>query len=193
MTRLTNELRDKIVRAAKDKAGITAAFEALDAKRYAWAERLRVEAVGGAESAERYAAINAHAKSVFNALPSNLRGYSYVVQRAKEFYANLGGKAVRVQLEQYAEVRSDRMALAGDHSLCREFAELEAEKESIENRAAEIDAQVRAVLNRFNTVAQLLAAWPEAQSLLPPKKPEPERKAVALPVADLNKLVGLSK
>lgn len=191
MTRITNAMRDHIVTEALKKSGVTAAEAALKEKRFDWAERARIEALGGPAIAKEYAEVNRKAKAAYEKLPQDMRDYSRIAKRDRRFHLNLGGLNLLVDLRDYGEVSGSRRPILADHALCLEFHELENERDDLKKRSAEVSAQVRATVDKFTTVASLLKAWPEAAELLPldPKPAKPQLPAI--PVADLNKLVGL--
>lgn len=191
MTRITNSMRDHIVTEALKKSGVTAAKGALKEKRFDWAERCRVEVLGGPAMAKEYAEVNRKAKAMFDKLPQDMRDYSRIAKRDRRFYLNLGGLNLTVDLRDYAEVSGSRRVIEAEHPLNREFHELENERDDLAKRGDEVSAQVRATVNKFTTIAALLKAWPEAAELLPPAPQPSKAQLPALPVADLNKLVGL--
>lgn len=191
MVRLTTASKDSIVEAALAKSGATARQKALDEKRYDWAERVRVEVLGGPEKAAHYAAINAEAAQVCAALPSDLQKYSRLVNVEGRIFVNLAGANLRVSLRNITEA-PQRATIAATSPLCQEFHDLEAEGRSIALQTQEVQTHVEGVLSRFGTVKRLLEAWPEAAELLPAEVTTTKAALPALRVEDLNRLVGLS-
>ena len=191
MTRITNNMRDHIVTQALKKSGVTAGRAALKEKRFDWAERCRIKVLGGRCSAREYAEVNRQANAAYEKLPTWMREHNRIAKRGKSFYLNLGGLSLTVELRDYVEVPTNRQVIEADQPAYQEFYDLKGEEDDLDKRADEVSAQVRAVIGKFTTVAQLLNAWPEAAELLPPIPQPVKSQLPAIPVADLNKLVGL--
>lgn len=191
MTRITNAMKDAIVENALLKSGVTARLEAVKVKRLDWAERVRIDILGGPEKAAEYAKINKDAGKTYSNLPAGLKQNSSIVTRRKEFYVNLAGLSVTVKLPEYAEASSNREVIAADSQLCQQFHDIEAEENAVLDQGTIVENQVRATLDKFGTIKRLVEAWPEVQELLPPATLAQKSNLPAIQVADLNKLVGL--
>jgi hypothetical protein len=191
MTRITAVLKDAIIKNAVAKSGVTAELEAIKTKRLSWAERVRIEVVGGPEKAAEYAKINAEALVAYSALPQEMKDHSNIVGRRSSFYVNLAGLSVAVKLNGYSEAPNNRMSITAASPLCQEFHDIEAEEKTAVERGTIIENQVRATLDKFGTIKRLVEAWPEVAELLPPMTAETKSNLPAIQVADLNKLVGL--
>lgn len=191
MTRITNAIKDAIVKNALAKSGATARIKAVEEKRFEWAERARIETLGGPEKAAEYAAINKKSRKAYDALPQGLRVAANIVERRGSFYLNLAGLSLTVKLRGYAEASRNREVIHADNPLCQQFHDIEAEEKSAVEQGTTVEIQVRATLDKFGTVKRLVEAWPEAQELLPPTTVSPKSNLPAIKVADLNKLVGL--
>lgn len=191
MTRMTNAMKDAIVKNALLKSGVTARIEAVKNERLDWAERARIEVIGGPEKAAEYAAINQHSRAAYGGLPQGLKDNSTIVQRRDNIYLNLAGLSVTVKLRGYAEASNHREVIAADNPLCQQFHDIEAEESAACEQGTVIENQVRATLNKFGTIKRLVEAWPEVQELFPPATIAPKSNLPAIKVDDLNKLVGL--
>lgn len=191
MTRITSVMKTQIVKNALLKSGVTARLEAVKEKRFDWAERARVESIGGPDKAGEYARINLQSRAVYDSLPQALRGNATIVERRRQFYLNLAGAALTVELRGYAEASNTREVITADSPLCQQFYDIEAEETAAVNQGTVVENQVRATLDKFGTVKRLLEAWPEVQELLPPSTVAAKSNLPAIQVADLNKLVGL--
>jgi hypothetical protein len=191
MTRITTALKDAVVKNAVAKSGITGELEAIKIKRFAWAERVRIEVIGGPEKSAEYSKINAEASIAYSALPQEMKDHSNIVERRSSFYVNLAGLSVTVKLNGYSEAPNNRMAITASSPLCQEFHDIEAEEKAAVERGTIIENQVRATLDKFGTIKRLVEAWPEVVELLPPITSAPKSNLPAIQVADLNKLVGL--
>lgn len=191
MTRITNAMKDAIVKNALLKSGTTARLEAIKVKRFDWAERARIESLGGADKAEEYAQINRQSREIYERLPQDLRDNSNIVERGARFYLNLAGLSVTVKLSGYSEISNSRKVIAADNPLAQQFYDIEAEEKAALDHGTTVENQVRATLDKFGTVKRLVEAWPEVLELLPPATLAPKANLPAIQVEDLNKLVGL--
>jgi len=191
MTRITTALKDAVIKNAVAKSGVTAELEAIKAKRFAWAERVRIQVVGGPKKAAEYAKINAEAATAYGALPTEMKDHSNIVERRSSFYVNLAGVSVTVKLNGYSETPNNRISITAASPLCQEFYDIETEEKAAIERGTVIENQVRATLDKFGTVKRLTEAWPEVVELLPPMTVSAKSNLPAIQVADLNKLVGL--
>lgn len=191
MTRITTVLKEAVIKNAVAKSGVAAELEAIKTKRFSWAERVRIEVVGGPEKAAEYAKINAQASAAYSALPQEMKDHSNIVERRSSFYVNLAGLSVTVKLNGYSEAPNNRMAITAANPLCQEFHDIEAEEKTAVERGTVIENQVRATLDKFGTIKRLVEAWPEVVELLPPITAATKSNLPAIQVADLNKLVGL--
>ena len=191
MTRLTNTLRLEITNRAALKSGLVAAVAHVENKRFDWAERLRVYLLGGPEKAAYYAKLNADATTLHGSLPQGLAEGYRAVNRERKFYVNLAGANLIVELTRYAEAFDRRQTVTADNPLVQQFYDLEHELAAAQDDLAKLRQQVRATLDSFTTIAALVKAWPEATELVAGLVPAPKYQLPAVPVANLNKLIGL--
>lgn len=191
MTRITNAIKDAIVKNALAKSGVTARLEAVKEKRFEWAERARIETLGGPDKAAEYAKINKHAHKTYDALPTGLKQHANIVRRGGRIHLNLGGISVTAKLSGWSEVSENREIIRAENPLCQQFHDIEAEEKSAVEQGTTVEIQVRATLDKFGTIKRLVEAWPEAKELLPPASVAIKSNLPAIEVADLNKLVGL--
>lgn len=190
MTRITNALREKIIKNALSKSGYVAERKAHDEKRAAWDEAVRIEAVGGEDEVKRLQKIQEHYEAQQKTLPEDLRGGCYAVEHRSSALLNLAGARVSLSFGDY-KISYYSMTIGADNPLVQQFYDLEAEKKRLEDKRETLEAQLRATLCKFSTLKKLVEAWPESAELLPETLPESKSNLPALPVADLNKLVGL--
>lgn len=189
-TRLTNPLRDRIVANALAKAGITAAEEALQVKRFAWAEAVRAKINGAPD--DELLKLEAKAAKALTLLPEHLRPDDGEILLRRDYdYVNLAGLSICVKFAEKRIVPRPKCAIPADDPLVQQFHDLDAEEKDLRDRRSTIRAQVRAVLNSVTTVKKLLAVWPEAKELLPENLEEAKVNLPALAVNDLNTMIGL--
>lgn len=191
MTRITNAMKDAIVKNALLKSGVTGRIKAIEEKRFEWAERVRIETIGGPEKAAEYAKINQQSRAAHDALPQGFKDNAHIVNRRSSIYLNLAGASLTVRLKGIAEASGSREVISADNKLCQQFYDIESEEQAACEQGTVIENQVRATLDKFGSVKRLLAAWPEVSELMPPEIAPAKSNLPAIQVADLNKLVGL--
>lgn len=191
MTRLTNNVRDQIVRNAIAKTTIGAETEALQQARYALAEDFRIAALGGLEEAQRLEQIASSIEEQLKRLPDKLVSYSEPLRRSDMIYrANVGGLRINLSLDG-ERLCPNGIVLEGDHPLAARFHELENQEAAIKDRCDALRLKIRAVLNSVTTVKKLLDVWPEAKELLPTQLEEARIQLPAVQTASLNAELGL--
>lgn len=196
--RLTNEIKQKIVNAAIDKAGIPAEEEALRLRCVDWAEAVRVDSLGGKEGAEAVDNAIEQIKVITAALPAGVTTGYNPVNIDSDFYLNCGGISLHPRFNgTFGYVSSHKTVkkpcrsckLSADHPLAIEFHQLDQDAQLLKEKRERIETSVAAAMSGINTDNQLLKVWPEAAELIPK-----EIKKVQLPAvqtADLNTLIGL--
>ena len=195
MTRLTNNVRDQIVRNAIAKTTIGAETEALQHARYALAEEFRIAALGGPEEAAKIEKMVADIEKRLKAVPKGLVIYAFPFRRDDDmWHMNLGG--LRVTLPFSADPSHKRLApsgatFTGEHALVLRFHDLENQWKELDNKRDTLRLKVRAVLNSVTTVKKLLDVWPEAKELLPAQLEEARVQLPAVQTASLNAELGL--
>lgn len=198
--RLTSVIKQQIVNAAIAKAGIPDEAEALRLRRVAWAEAVRVDALGGKEGAEAVDKAIKAIEKIMSSIPSALAYSSGAIRHDSSMYVNCGGLSVRARFignrGDCFDIRActvkptvDSHTIKADHPLSIEFRQLEEEAKSLICKRETIETSVNAAMSGINTDNQLLKVWPEAAELMPK-----EIKKVQLPAvqtADLNAIIGL--
>ncbi|MBK5145868.1 hypothetical protein I2494_19555 [Budviciaceae bacterium BWR-B9] len=200
-TTLTRALKNAIIDNAVIKAGIPRRKAKLRAARADWAERVRVEALGGVQVEpdimQQIAVINAKIKLLPRGL---LSGYAFVNKR-ECIYLNLAGQTLNAYFngnykgyenphECVLKITLQEYTLTADNPLVDEFYAFDPEYKAIHDHEKTIRMNVEATLCQVRTVKRLIEEWPEAVELLPKE----EAKAMDLPAIrreTLNELVGL--
>lgn len=195
MTRLNSYLREEILKNAIAKSPLPAEETALDAEYYALAEGFRVESLGGPKKVAEIEHLVQEIEKLRAQLPDSIKTNDPVATTDYEMYRmNLGGLRVRLNFAPGYEERRIRPAevvFAADHPLVLQFGQLENRKSDLKSRRATLKQQVQAVLGSVTTVKKLLEVWPEAKELLPHNLEEAKLQLPALPIADVNALIGL--
>lgn len=194
--RITKALIESIVKNAIEKSGINSDLGNINKDRYALAEALRIESLGGKEEAARIESIDAAIKIKLKGLPGGLMpSGEAVLRRDYEMYrCNLGGRRVRMP---YTEDREEHricpsdITLTGDHPLVIEFDRICGAEADIIKRRDDMASQVRASVSQFTTVKKLVEAWPEVIELLPSETATQQTPLPVVQVSDLNSMIGL--
>ena len=195
MTRLNSYLRDEILKNAIAKSPVPAEEAALESEYYALAEAFRVETLGGSKKVAEIEHLVQEIEKLRAQLPDNVKTDDPVARTDYEMYRmNLGGLRVRLNFGPSREERricpSEAM-FAADHPLALQFGQLENRKADLKSKRDTLRHQVQAVLASVTTVKKLLEIWPEAKELLPQNVEEAKPQLPALPIADVNALIGL--
>lgn len=189
MTRLNTHLRDQIISKALDKSGNVARRDATAKRREAWADAVRVDALG--EDAQKIEAIVAKTEKLAGQLPEGYRsGYSVAKTRGS-LMLNCAGITVRVNEWDGCKLAPSAHTLLADNPLVQEFHDICAEEKANAESWEQVKGSVKAAVYSVTTVAKLLKVWPEAKELLPAYVEEAKDQLPAIQVRDLNALVGL--
>ena len=189
MTRLNTTLRDQIVTAAQEKSGNKARREATAERRKAWAEKVRISALGA--DAEKLEKLSLKFEKLEQEIPERFRsGYSLFSTRGS-LNLNCAGLTVRVSEWEGCKVSPGSHTLLAEDPLVQEFHDICAEEKANTESWETVKTNVKAAVYSVTTVAKLLKIWPEAKELLPAYVEESKVQLPALQVADLNALVGL--
>lgn len=189
MTRLNTHLRDQIISKALDKSGNIARRDMTAKRREAWAEAVRLAALG--EDAQKIEAIVAKTEKLAEQLPEDYRsGYSVAKTRG---YLTLNCAGITVQVNDWPgrKLAPSTHTLLADSPLVQEFHDICAEEKANAESWEHVKGSVKAAVYSVTTVAKLLKIWPEAKELLPAYVEESKDRLPAIQVADLNALVGL--
>ncbi|CDG88414.1 Nmad5 family putative nucleotide modification protein [Xenorhabdus bovienii] len=200
---LTKEVKSLIVKNALAKAGIFEKKDQLYIDRADWAEKIRIEAIGGAHMDAGIKDIMSEIKTLAAKIPESLRIDDMPAREAIYIEINLAGVSVVAyfngarQRYHYLEKRDHiykitpkNTTLLADNPLVNEFYELERRYSELEDQREDITNNVEAALLKVRSVKRLLAEWPEAAELLP----KDTVKAAPVPAVRreaLNELIGL--
>ncbi len=188
--RLTNSLKEAIVKAAIKQAGIPQERADLRKLTQQLAEDVRVDRLGGQEGLEAIAAAKLELARLSKKIPNVAMGGFAISHYAS---VSFGGKSTTLY---YTDDHEDRINYKGranypaDHPFSLRFDETVKIGKQIDDKADHVEAVVRGTLRTVNTVKQLLDAWPEAKELLPASK-QPAPQLPAIRREDLNKIIGL--
>lgn len=201
-TVLTNSIKEQIIYNATAKAGIPKRKATLRNARIAWAERVRLQAIGGVEIEAEIRKNLKKIEALAAKFPEALKTTNSFIRTDNDLYLNLAGSRVNVYFngnyrgyepgspEHVRKISPSEFTLLADDPLVTEFYGFDALYKQIQSDESDIRQNVSAALNKVRTVKRLLEEWPEAKELLPADAP-----SVPLPPAirreTLNEMIGL--
>lgn len=200
--RLTNTIKEQIVKAAIEKAGFHKREEGIIKRRAAWAENVRIHALGGEGNAKKMESLAEQVKALANEIPANLCLTSKMLRRDNEVrYVNVAGLRARAWFSGYeiggtgeeSEMRitPQECVIHADNPLAKEFHEIAGLQAEYDSEMERLELSVRGALAKVTTVKKLLQVWPEAAELIPLVAAKEVKQLPAIPVDDLNKMIGL--
>ena len=197
--RLTNHIKDTIIANAIKKAGITAEHESIRQRRADWAEAVRVKACGGEDGVKALVAAEKAIEAALATLPASLRSDRSVLRRDDDISVNVAGLSYRAKFNGFGDWGGEcvykntpsSVTLLADDPLVAQFHEIENDQRELNDKRTNIIANLRAVLDKVTTDKALVKQWPEAVELLPSSSEAVKATLPAIPVEDLNKMIGL--
>jgi hypothetical protein len=206
MTRLTKTIKDQIVASAMSRGGFAKREEELVKMRAEWAERVRIEALGGVEQADEIKKTALKIKNLMYELPSNVRiydNYNPFVNQQECITVNCGGLRIEAyfngacsyngRLNHIFRITPRRHTIKANTELSKQLHGILKVQDQIALDKRNMEADVRAVLNSVTTVKKLLDVWPEASELIPtlPRVKDPKSNLPAIQPDKLNAVLGL--
>ena len=197
--KLNKQIKEAILNAALKKAGIPDREAAIRSRYAAWAEAVRVRYV----TPEVEATIEA-AKQAVNGIPNELQpSLRFNCDKLIEF-ANVAGQRRDVYFcgaIKYSDRDATRKSvvcpaygkvtlLAGDH-LTEQLYAIDHDAAALKSEREQLTMSLRAVLDSVTTDKRLVEVWPEAVAFIPVAERAASPQLPALPIADLNRMIGL--
>lgn len=196
--RLSKQVKQAIFDAAVVKAGIPAKQAAIRSRYADWAEAVRVRyitpEVEALISAAKVASDNVPeflGATTFSApkragiLKANIAG-----ARRSVFFSGLEGYCDGKDIYRVAPCATDVM-LSSDDPLTEQLYALDHDADKLKAEIEQLSVSLWAVLNSVSTDKRLVEVWPEAIAFIPAAEKASTSNLPALPIADLNKLIGL--
>lgn len=194
--RLTKDIKTAILNAALKKAGIPDREAAIKNRYAQWAEAVRVRYV----TPEAMALIDA-ARAASTAVPEILRNYSFTSYRDYKITTNVAGQSRDVYWNgefRYANKPEERrvcpdtrVTLLADDPLTEQLYAIDHDAAALKSEREQLTVSLWAVLDSVTTDKRLVEVWPEAVAFIPAAERAASPQLPALPIADLNKMIGL--
>lgn len=198
--KLSKITKEAILNAALKKAGIPEKKAAIRARYAEWAEAVRVRYV----TAEQLQLIEA-ARLASNAVDTTLINYRFQPKTSNAIeYANVSGQRRTVYFcgavdpsfrdkdvpRKIAPDRGEVTLNAGD-PMVEQLYSIDNDAKQLKSEIEQLTASLWAVLNSATTDKRLIEIWPEAVAFIPAAEKANTPQLPALPIAELNKLIGL--
>jgi len=192
--KLNNQIKKAILEAALKKAGINDRENLIQARYNAWAESVRVRYV----TPEVMELVN-KIKDLMSKVPDCIADQSFGFKTDYEIYrANVAGQTRTVkygEVNQYGSlvkrITPAEVVLLADDPLSIELHLIDADAEKLKSDKEQIIVSATAVLNSATTDKKLIELWPEAIAFIPAAEKAAKPSLPALPIAELNKMIGL--
>lgn len=199
--KLTNAIREVIVNNAVAKSGLNDVRDAIVKQRAEWANKVRLEAIGGVEEEQKLADVNNQYELLCESVPKSLRlsGRPPVVTDT-DIYVNVAGVSFCAyfsgQLNSYTgenvrKISPAKTTLLADNPLVAEFHEIHNKQAEYDDKLSTLINCVRAAVQKVTTVKKLLEVWPESKELIPEEVEKQVKQLPAIKTEDLNKMIGL--
>lgn len=192
--KLTNAIKQAILTAALKKAGINDRENLIQARYNEWAELVRVRYV----TPEVMDLVN-QIKELMSKVPECIADQSFGFKTDYEIYrANIAGQTRTVkygEVNQYGSlvkrITPQGVVLTADDPLSIQLHLIDADAEKLKSDKEQIVVSATAVLNSATTDKKLIELWPEAIAFIPAAEKAANHNLPALPIAELNKMIGL--
>ena len=204
--RITKSLKETIVKKAIEKSGILEEFADLRVDRASWAEKCRIDALGGAEKAAELEMKKSQFEEFLSLIPESCIRNRSIIREDDDIYLNVAGMRLRARFNGTAhddviyhsginyvyKITPEDHAIIGGSPLAIEFDELLAKQRDLNKRYKDMRLQVEAAVSKFTTTDKMIKVWPESVELIPATDPEVQKAQLpALLTEDLNKMIGL--
>lgn len=195
MSRLTNEIRDKIIDNAIKKA--LGDRESVQLKELAdkFSAKLIETAVG--DNLKKLKMIEQSIADLISQIPENFRQYETETHVRKDSVVrlNIAGQAVdwyfdNEQIFPFTSWR-ERYVIPQGHFLADLMEDYRTEQKKIEDIRSNVRENVRALVYSVTTVKKLLEVWPESLELIPTNVAKPVVQLPSIKIEQLNALIGV--
>lgn len=195
MTRLTNEIRDKIINNAITKA--IGERETVQLKSFAdkFSDELVKTALG--DRLDSLTKIEKDIKKLIDKIPEEFRTYEdeYHVIDYDVVRLNIAGQAVDWGFDEPRifprNTWRDRYVIPQGHVLVGMMDDYRAEQKAISDIKTNVRENVRALVYSVTTVKKLLEVWPESLELIPSNVEKPIVQLPSIKIEQLNALIGV--
>lgn len=195
MTRLTNEIRDKIINNAIAKA--VGDRESVQLKELAdkFSAKLIETAVG--DNMEKLQSLEKHIKDLIDSIPTPFRIFESKPPVNRDSYVrlNIAGQAVDWTFDKEEifplSTWHNRYVIPQGHELVTLMEAYRAEQKTINDIKSNVRENVKALVYSVTTVKKLLEVWPESLELIPTNVAKQAVQLPSIKIEQLNALIGV--
>jgi len=198
--RLTKDVKTAILNAALKKAGIPEKKAAIRARYADWAEEVRqlhvtpeqIEMINKAREASNLVARNLKNQSFRPQEGIGIENANIAGQRRTVYFCGALTREERERSRGYVIApESGGVTLGADNPLTEKLYAIDHDAKALKDETEQLTVSLWAVLNSVNTDKRLIEVWPEAATFIPVAERAAHQQLPALPIADLNRLIGL--
>lgn len=194
--KLTKLVKQAILEAALNKAGVNEKKAAIRARYAAWAETVRVHFV----TPEIQKLLEA-AEAASEAVPERFKSRGFIKEERTSVYLNVAGQRREIywcgsltydrQTTEYRTCFDFNTSINSDNPLTEQLYAIDHDAKTLGEEVEQLVASVTSVLDSVTTDKRLIEIWPEAVAFIPAAEKANTPQLPALPIAELNKLIGL--
>ena len=190
--RLNKDHREFIANKAKQMSPNNKQLDAHREKGKELGEKLRIEALGGHDIANKYEGVRKQLENIRNTLPDNLLSHTIGICLAHSIFVknSSGGYRYGFPLPEVA-VYSGRLLDAKESAYYEQIEDYIHTEEKLRKQLQEVRDTVYASIEGITTLKKLLETWPEVKELLPDELTQPKVSLPAMQTKKLNTMVGL--
>lgn len=195
MTRLTNEIRDKIISNAITKAIGERETVQLKSFEDKFSDELVKTALG--DRLGNLTKIEKEIKKLIDKIPEEFRNWEgeHHVIKYNVVRLNIAGQAVDWAFDEPRifprNTWRDRYVIPQGHELVKMMDDYRAEQKAISDIKTNVRENVRALVYSVTTVKKLLEVWPESLELIPSNIEKPIVQLPSIKIEQLNALIGV--
>lgn len=191
--KLSKKIKEAILQAALKKAGIPDREAAIRSRYADWAEAVRVRYV----TPEVMSAIS-HVKEIVEALPKCLQASLSIAKGFEIYRVNVAGQTRSQHYGEYDfkgrsvnRISPVGITLLADDPLTEQLYAIDHDDAALKSEREQLTVSLWAVLDSVTTDKRLVEVWPEAVAFIPTAERAASPQLPALPIADLNRMIGL--
>lgn len=199
-TRLTNAIREEIIKKGLEKSGFPARLKKAKEDREDLKVQLLISALGGAK---KYAALEERFNTIAEKVEKLIKeGFSVTLDTYRyNAYINIAGQTIKYPnmnkvSEKYKNKRliylyGSAPIVTADNPLVQKFWDAENKVKDLESSLDSIRDNIHAVVYSVNTTKRLVEVWPESAELIPTGTVAIKAGLPAINFTSLNAAIGI--
>ncbi len=187
--RLTTSVKDQIIQNAVCKSGLAEKKELISVEITSVAVKINDHNVSKHITKSELDRLIKMEKELTDLTPDYLIE-SRVINKENYVRFHMAGERRCLSLPSFSITSATYFDLPVDHKLAIKLVSLERGITKVKGEINDLKVAVRQTLNSVTTVNKLIKVWPESKELIPDSLDSPSTQ-LTVPVANLNKLIGL--